>query len=118
MHETLKELNQAVGVKGSMLVADDGMVILSALGTDLEEEVVGAMGTAIVRSTGKALAAMGSAGFSRFVLAAEYGKIVIMDTGGTFLLVVTDKEINLDITMLEIASAVHKIAAKSKISLL
>ena len=117
MQDTLNELNKAVGVKGSMLMSDDGIVILSAIGPNLDEEVVAAMAGAIIRSTMRAVQAIGADGFSRFILTAEYGKMVFVDTGEAFLVVVTNEDINLDITMIEIASAVHKVANKSKIRL-
>ena len=56
MRRILKHLNEAVGVKGSLVLTKDGMVIASHLSGQLEEDVVAAMAANVILATTKTLA--------------------------------------------------------------
>ncbi len=111
MKDILEKLNQSIGVKGSMIVTSDGITIASVLGKDLDENLVAAMASNTIHNTKRSLKKMNSEGFNRFVLTANYGKMVFVDIGIAFIVVVTDKDIHLDQTMIDISSAVYKIKA-------
>ena len=109
MRKILKELNQQVGVKGSLVVGQDGLVVMSELGEELDKEVVAAMASNTIRSTKRALKLLGHERFGRFILIAAYGRIVFVDIDPACLLVVTDKNMNIDFTLLSINGAAHRI---------
>jgi predicted regulator of Ras-like GTPase activity (Roadblock/LC7/MglB family) len=109
MQKILQQLNQEVGVKGSMVVGDDGLVVMAELGEDLDKEVVAAMASNTIRSTKRALNLLGQKRFDRFILIAAHGRLVFVDIDPACLLVVTDKNINIDLTLLEIDGAAHRI---------
>lgn len=115
MKDILKKLNQEVGVKGSVVVTHDGIVVASELGEGLEKDVVAAMAASVISAIYKALSRVNNAGFARFILTASYGKMVFVDTGTAFLVVVADKSINIDTTLLEIQSAALRIKTASEI---
>ena len=117
MRDTLKNLNQVVGINGSMLVTRDGMVVASELGKDLEEDAVAALATAIIRTTLRALKKISGEGFLLFTLTASFGRLVLLDAELAYLVVVTERTINIDGTILEMQSAVRQIQKKARITL-
>lgn len=107
MQRILQQLNQEVGVKGSMLVEQDGLVIFAELGKELNGEIVAAMASSTIQSTKKALQLLGQTKFDRIILMAAHGRMVFvdLDPAPAILLAVTDKNINIDLTVLAIDGA-------------
>ena len=112
----LERMNDGVGVRGSMVVTGDGVVVATSLGHDLEEDRVAAMASSVIRSTQAALQAL-SGRFTRFVLTAVHGRMVFFDVGPAFVVVLTEKNINLEATILEIDGAARKIRALGEINI-
>jgi len=117
MRETLNNLNHVVGINGSMLITRDGMVVASQLGVGLEEEAVAALAASVIRTTNRALKKVGEEGFTLFVLTAAFGRLVLVDADIAYLVVVTERTINIDATILEMQSAVRQIRKKARITL-
>ena len=117
MRKILKALNEVVGVRGSMVVSDDGMVIASCLGRHLDEEKVAAMASSVVMNTRRALERHGIRHFSRFTMSSSHGKMVFNDTGIAYLVVVMDKNIDLGPTDIEIESAAMRIRTMGEMRL-
>ena len=113
----LEKLNQEVGVKGSMVVTSDGIVVASELHGGLREEAVAAMASSIIRQIAASLEDLELGKFVRFILTSEYGKMVFVDAGVAYLVVLADMTINLDITLLEIYGAAHRIRSRSQMAL-
>lgn len=109
MKDVLKRLNSEVGVKGSMVLTQDGIVIASELGTGLQEEVVAAISSSAIMGINNALQPVAAAGFQRFSFTSSHGKMVILRTGDAFLVVVLEPSIKLDVTMMSIVSAARKL---------
>lgn len=109
MKDILQALNLEVGVKGSLLVTRDGVVIHSEISPPLNGDLVAAVAANSVQQINGALRAAGSRDFTRFVFNANFGKMAFVDTGDAYLVVVLDKQINLELTMLSITSASRKI---------
>lgn len=109
MRRILQQLNKEVGVKGSMVVGEDGLVVMEELGEGLDHEVVAAMASRTIRTMKRALDLLGQQRFSRFIMVAMHGRIVFVDIDPACLLVVTDKNINIELTLLEIDGAAHRI---------
>lgn len=113
----MQRLNKEVGIKGSMVVGEDGLVVASELGEGLNGNVVAAMASNTISSTKKALTSLGQSKFERFVLVAAYGRMVFVDIEPVCLLVVTEKYVNIDSTHLGIMSAARQIKSICKLSL-
>jgi predicted regulator of Ras-like GTPase activity (Roadblock/LC7/MglB family) len=111
----LKQLNEAVGVKGSLVLTKDGIVCAAHLARHLDENVVAAMASGVVRQVHRALGSNGIAEFTRFTLVANHGKMVFTDTGPTFLVVVMDRGVELGPVDIEIESAAMRIRNLGKI---
>ena len=109
MKNILTELNQEPGIKGSMVVTPDGMVVAAALGPTLEEETVAAAAANMIIRAQRAMQGMKLESFSRFLLTAGHGRIVFVDIEIGFLVVIASVGLKLATTMLEIDSAARKI---------
>jgi len=111
----LESLNRSVGIKGSMIVTTDGVVVAADLGVELEEERVAAIASMLIPSLRRSLEQADLGPFARCVLTATEGKLVIVDAGVAFLVVATDATIRLDVTMLDIEAAARRIASKGRL---
>ncbi len=109
MDAILNRLNDEVGVKGSMIVTQDGIVVQAILGEDFDEDVVAAMASNTILSIKRALRKASRTGFERFILTSSYGKMIFLDVERAFLVVVADKNINLEMTLIAVSAAAYKI---------
>ena len=111
MQKILKSLNKSVGVKGSMVITLDGLVVMSELENSLDKEIVAAMASNTISVIKEALNFLGQKKFDRFILMTAHGRLVFVfvDIDLACLLVVTDKNINIDYTLLEIDIAAHRL---------
>ena len=114
MQDILKRLNRGVGVRGSMVVTAEGIIVATEMGEDLESERVAAIASNVIQRTQEALTSVELRNFSQYILTAVHGKMVFQDIGNAFLVVLTDKGINLDHTLIEIKGAAYKIQSRTK----
>jgi hypothetical protein len=115
VREVLEELNETAGIRGSMVVTHDGMIVASCLGRGLDEEKVAAMVSSMVVSTARAISQRGLGTFTRLTLNATHGKMVFANTGVAYLVVVLERDIDLGPTAVEIRSAARRIEDATKI---
>jgi len=113
MKEILQSLSLEVGIKGSLVLTRDGVVVHSEIALPLNGDLVAAVAANSIQGINGALRAAGSKEFSRIVFNASFGKMAFVDTGESYLVVVLDKSINLELTMLSITSAARKIHSMS-----
>ena len=93
-----------------MVMTHDGIMAAAALGPDLEVDVVAALASALLTSTKKALSRIAEGeNLTQFVLTASDGKMVFVDLGNAYLVVVAKRDMELDTTLVEIRSAAHHI---------
>ncbi len=116
MREVLKELNTLPGIKGSLVVTPDGIVVASELSSELDEDTTAALVGNVVTQTTRLLDAGRYEEMDRMVLTASRGKIVIQNLTNCQLVVVTNQFINIDLTVLEITSAAIKIRELGRLS--
>jgi predicted regulator of Ras-like GTPase activity (Roadblock/LC7/MglB family) len=109
MKDVLVSLNKEVGVKGSMIVTRDGVIVASEIPPPLNSEQVAAIASNSIQRVNGALRGLGANNFSRYLFNSSYGKMIFTETGDVYLVVVLDKHINIDFTMLAVASAARKI---------
>ena len=109
MRSVLEGLADIPGVRGSLVVTQDGMVVDSLIGKSLREEVVGAMSASLILGTRRSLEKGGLPPFESLTVVSTHGKLIVADTGTAFLVVILDKSIDLGDAELEIRSAVRKV---------
>lgn len=109
MKAILENLNRSVGVMGSAVITKDGMLVDSVLADALDPDALAAIGSSLVTSLQKSVSRCEDSTLEEMTVEASRGKIVIVNAGSVFLLVVTDSTIALGPTMLDISSAVDKL---------
>lgn len=109
MYNVLSELNKTSGIKGSMLVGSDGIIIAADLDAQMEDEAVGAMSASIVSNVGKAMERIKSESPAQITVEAENGKLFLADAGIGILTVVAEKNVNIGLVRLEVKNAISKI---------
>ena len=109
MRRILKQLNDVVGVKGSLAITRDGMVVASHLGAHLEEELLAAMASSALHSMQRALEPHALHHMQRLTLVASHGKLVLAEAGPAHLVVVMDRNVDVGPVQIEIESAAMRI---------
>jgi hypothetical protein len=109
MRTVLRDLTRVSGVQGSVLVDRDGMVILSDLEADLDDERVGAMAAAIVATVEDSLHKVHRGPLVHLQMDAQEGKILVQEAGKALLVVLTEKSVNIGLIRLEIKMAADKL---------
>ena len=109
IEKLLEALNQVVGIKGSMLVTQDGMVVLSRLGTETPTELVAAVASSTIKNMKHAIVRLGADSFSQLVITASFGRMVFVDVEMAFLVAVTEPSLNLDQTLIEVRGVAQRL---------
>lgn len=89
--DILASLNKINGVGGSAVLTNDGIVVQSQLGQGFLEDVVAGLSSFLISTTRRSLQEAGLGQFNRFVLNATHGKVVLVDIGEAFLVVLTNQ---------------------------
>jgi len=109
MYEVLEDLNKTSGVTGSMLVADDGIVIAADMDSTNEDETVGALASSIISVVRKSMDKLGRDGFSQLTIEADRSKMFLAEAGVGMLVVTTENQANVGLVRLEIKNAITKL---------
>ena len=109
MKEVLLDLNKEVGVKGSLILTRDGVIVASEIVPPLNGDQVAALVSNSIQRINSSLRHLGAQSFSRYLFNSTYGKMIFIQTGDAYLVVVLDKHINVDLTMIAVSSAARKI---------
>ncbi len=115
MRNLLRNLNELVGIRGSLVVSRDGMVIVSRLTVGLDEDLVAAMASNVVLRTNRALGDRELGQFSRLSLTSSDGEMIFEAAGEMYLVVVMERGIDLGQMELEIRSTACRIKALGEI---
>ncbi|MEM7201619.1 MAG: roadblock/LC7 domain-containing protein [Planctomycetota bacterium] len=92
INTVLGKLDKLEGVKGTALLTTDGMMVASTLGEEFLDDVVAGLSSFLISTTRRSLAdASLSDRFDRFVLNSTHGKVIIIDLGESFLVVITNQ---------------------------
>ncbi|HMS16027.1 MAG TPA: roadblock/LC7 domain-containing protein [Planctomycetota bacterium] len=105
MIEVLKRLCTNPGFLGTLVATKDGIVVLSHLQPGMDDEASAALVSSLLSSTKSLLGNVGLNGMEQIVLRASRGKIIVSDLGVAYLVVVADRNLDLDAGMIEIKSA-------------
>ena len=88
MESVLNRLEKEAWVRGSMIVSDEGMVVVERLSGDLDRDAVAALASNLVVEVMAGLGEGGLESFKRIVLSATAGELVVVDCGPVYLVVV------------------------------
>jgi predicted regulator of Ras-like GTPase activity (Roadblock/LC7/MglB family) len=105
MLSVLEELNRRPGVAGSLLATEDGMVVASRFRPGLDADAASALVATAVREMRRAFRRVGDRRLSRLVLVATRLKLIVQDVGEAYLVVATDRHLDLERGLLDIEAA-------------
>ena len=88
MEAVLDRLEKEAWVRGSMIVSDEGMVVVERLAGDLDRDAVAALASDLVTEVTDGLRESGMETFKRIVLSATSGELVVVDCGSVYLVVI------------------------------
>jgi predicted regulator of Ras-like GTPase activity (Roadblock/LC7/MglB family) len=114
MQRILADLNQVAGVKGSMVVTKEGVVVAEALGPDLEKENVAAVSSHVIQISERGLSSLGREPFEQFTMTSAHGRMVFVNLDVGYLVVITKMEMRLEQVLIEVESAARKIRGTGK----
>ncbi|MEE8142253.1 MAG: roadblock/LC7 domain-containing protein [Planctomycetota bacterium] len=119
MKDLLGQLNEVPGVQGSMLITPDGIMVVAALGPNLDEDVVAAHSSSLLMTLQRALKAIDkdSQQPHEMILSAVEGKLFFSDLGNAFLVVVTKPNLHLGTGLVEIRSFSRKLKERCTLAL-
>jgi hypothetical protein len=113
MNKILQMLNQESGVRGSMLVTPDGLVVAAELQSEFAEELLAAIVSSIILLTKRALSGIVRADdWIEFGIEAVDGRIAIVGVGSMYLVVFCDADSDTDANRISIQSALNKIQSR------
>ncbi|AEF96538.1 roadblock/LC7 domain-containing protein [Methanotorris igneus] len=105
----LADLNRTEGIKGSMVVGKDGLVIAAQLPSNIDSELVGAMASAAFGAAERTAAEIGQGKLEQAMIESEFGKTLMTDAGEGILVVLTDAKVNLGLIRISMKRAAEKI---------
>ena len=117
MKALLHELVETITARGALVVAPDGMVIAAEVREGADVERLAALGAAILTEVGQRLKAAGLPPFAQLEVAAEQGKVILLEAGPVFLLVLLGARLELGPGSIEIRSVAHRIAREAQLAL-
>lgn len=114
MHEVLEQLGSNPGIVGSLVATTDGMVVKSHL-RGMDQDAAAAFVSSLLTHTVGLLTECGRPRMEQLELRATRGKIIVTDLGNAYLVVVTDRTLDLKQGLLEIKSAAEALRRMGQI---
>lgn len=104
----LAEIRELDGVQGAAVATPDGIIVKADLSPRLNEDAVAGLASFLVSTTKRAMADdVGDP--QRFVIHATHGRVVLVDVGNAFLVVVTDQFSDLDTALDHVDDVVRRL---------
>ncbi len=109
MKKILEELNKTKGVLGSLIVGGDGMIVLSKLPTEYDNEYISALVASAVDAANKAISGIDNDTFNMVLIEGKEKNLFISNTKLGFLLVISKAETNIGLIRVECRKSAAKI---------
>jgi predicted regulator of Ras-like GTPase activity (Roadblock/LC7/MglB family) len=115
IQEYLNDLRRSAGVKGCVLIMDDGLIVAETLDARFRDDVVAGLTSYVAMVTNKALNEAGFDHFDQFVLHATHGKAVFLTIDKSFLVVLLDQFADLEQSRAEIQGTVQRLRRTARL---
>jgi len=109
MQKVLEGLTRIVGVRGSLFVARDGIIIASHLPQEISEERVAALVADMARTTEESLHRMQRGPLRHAEIDAAGGRVFLQDADKGILVVLSEPQVNIGLIRLEMKAASDKL---------
>ena len=116
MKSVLLELIDTISARGALVVAPDGMLIAAEVREGVDLDRLAALGAAILTGIGERLASAGLPRFTQVEVAAQEGKVILLEAGPTYLLVLLGARLEIGPGSIEIRSAAHRITREAQLA--
>lgn len=117
IQDILSELHETVASKGCLLILHDGTVVAHSLEDALEPDMVSGLTSFLTSTLNRGLSEGSMGGFSNFNIHSTHGKVLVIDLGDAFLVVLTNQFGGLKADMPEIQEATRELRRLSRISI-
>jgi len=116
MTTILDEICEIGELKGAAVVTNDGIIVASALADEFPEDVVAALSSFLISTTVRALEeAELESTFRRFVLTATHGKLVFLNLGEAFLVLMANQFADLSPSLDAVNAAAERLRSICRI---
>ena len=116
MKELLEQVNDINGIEGCMVITHDGIMAMSAMGPNLDEDTVAALSSSLLITLGKAFEPLDWKIMPQeVILTADAGKLVFFDLGRAYLVVVTDPQLRLDTGLVDLRGKARKLKERTQL---
>ncbi len=112
MEEALAQLNKLSGVRGSMVVGTDGMVIASEVEEGIDQEVVAAETVSLLKTAERSLSKLDSGPVIKGMVSGQWGRVLFVGAELGLLVALTEPEANLGLVWLELKNTLQRLNAK------
>ena len=116
MRHILADLNETIAARGALVIAKDGFPIASDVREGVDVDRLSALGATIVTEIARCLDEAGLARFSQVEVAAESGKVILVEAGPTWLLVLLGARLEIGPGSIEIRSAAGRVAREAELA--
>ena len=116
MREILQTLNEMISARGSIVLAPDGMRVISEVREGVDEDRLSALGAAVVIEIGDTLKEAGYERFTQIEIATAEGKVILVEAGPTNLLVLLGARLEIGPGSIEIRSAAQRVAKAANLA--
>lgn len=111
----LEKLNRNKEVEGSMLITKDGLIIASSLPEAVSKEKVSAFTSAAAQALTLSIRDLNVGGFTRYTMISNEKRVIIIDLGKSYLVVLTPKDINLANVNVDVFQAANMIKKSGRL---
>jgi len=116
IHDVLQEMQQLPGVRGTMMVNRDGMVVAGVLGDRFRDDVVSALTSFLLTTTQRTLNDGKLGELREFVLHCTHGKMLLTSLGEPYLIVLLDQFADLASCRKEISDSIRQLSRLAQIA--
>lgn len=110
MKEILRRINKIPGVRGTLIVGADGLLIASDLADDEDATQLSAVAASVTVAVTNAITRLGTGDLNRFVLKGSDGTVVFSLVRGAIVLTLVRKDANMGMVLVELKDASQKLA--------
>ncbi len=112
MQDILGELNRVRGVGGSLLFNADGLLMESALRSDVDEQGLAAAASSLISQAARMCEQLGIGKQNAFSASGDQGGVMVCAAGAATLLILLDPSANLALLRLEVKPFIDRIAQR------
>lgn len=110
MQDILRRINKIHGVRGTLIVGSDGLIIASEVAGDTDPQALGALASSVGATLTEALRRMDQGAVSRFVMNGVEGSAVLMTVQDAMLLTLVRKDANMGMVLVELKGSAADLA--------